>query len=577
MRRGILLAIALIVPAVSHLLVRELQFVHRIELLIYDWHAHALPSIPPDDRLVLVGMDDESLNHLPLPRPAYPLPRTIHARVVQELHEAGAKVIGFDVMFTAPIPEEDAIFGNAMEAAQPVMCAIKPEGEIVGGDEIATLTLPAPLLLPHLKPCSVMAPVLFGKVRWLMPSVVDSNTTKRYPHIAAAMAEALGGNPAAAPTGRDGEILIRFAGPGGTYKPVPYYQVFDGSWKQTRGPEFFRGKAVLIGVVSSFNDHAITPVGEMQGVEVNIQAAQAMLQGNWIRHWNEAQNYLLKSVLCVLLVFAVWTMGMRRAFIFFLVESAIWIVLSHQLFVKDQVWADTSEPMLALLLTLVVASAYEAARVRRVFHRFMPSQVAEQMLESNVEERSSSREIEATVVFCDVRESTRLADGLPSETVEEILRRYFNAGEELAIQLGAELDKFVGDEIMLYFEDRRGYEGHAVRAVRWAMEMQEACRRITETGVAGEIGLRVGIGISTGMVRLGTVGAAHRIQHTVMGDAVNTASRIQALTKELGEPIVVSESAWDKLGDIVQCEPIGTAAIRGKEKSVKLYKPVRIL
>lgn len=575
MRRSMLLAIALIIPAISHLVVREIPGLYSLELLIYDMHVRALPSIPADDRLVLVGMDDESLNHLPLTRPTYPLPRTMHAKVVQALHDAGAKVIAFDVMFTAPIPDEDVIFGAAMENAKPVLCAIRPDSQIVGGEEIVTLTMPAPLLLPHVTPCSVLAPHLFGKVRGLMPDTVDYNTTDRYPHLSFALAQALGGNPETAPTVGDGEILIRFAGPAGTFKHVPYSEVFDGTWKQSRGSDFFRGKAVVIGTVSPFVDHAVTPLGDMQGVEVNIQATQAMLQGNWIRHWSELQNYLLKSTLCLLLIAVVLMMGMRQAFVFFLIEAVVWSFTAHQLFERTQVWADTLEPTLALLMTLIVVSAYEAARIRRVFHRFMPTKVAEQMLESSME-KPSSREIEATIVFCDVRDSTRLAETLPSATVEELLRQYFVAGEESAIRLGAELDKFVGDEIMLYFEDRRGFEGHAVRAVRWALEIQEACRRITESGLAGNTGFRVGVGISTGIVRLGTVGAARRIQHTVMGDAVNTASRIQALTKELGEPIVIGETTWDKVNHAVAGTPIGETSIRGKEKPVRLYKPERM-
>src|SRR5450759_5017428 len=92
-RRNALIAIALIVPAFSQWLVRAIPVVTRSELLIYDWRSRALPPTALDPRLVLVGMDDESLNHLPLDRPSYPLPRTMHAKVLTELHDAGARII----------------------------------------------------------------------------------------------------------------------------------------------------------------------------------------------------------------------------------------------------------------------------------------------------------------------------------------------------------------------------------------------------------------------------------------------------------------------------------------------------
>ena len=133
-------------------------------------------------------------------------------------------------------------------------------------------------------------------------------------------------------------------------------------------------------------------------------------------------------------------------------------------------------------------------------------------------------EKDVTIVFCDIRDSTKLGETLPSATIEDLLKRYFVAGEEAAVRLGTELDKFVGDEIMLFFEDRPCFEDHAIRGVRWALAIQDAARRITASGLAGDIGFRVGVGVCTGSARVGLVGAKQRIQHTVVGDAVNTAS-----------------------------------------------------
>ena len=122
-----------------------------------------------------------------------------------------------------------------------------------------------------------------------------------------------------------------------------------------------------------------------------------------------------------------------------------------------------------------------------------------------------------------------------------------------------------------------GFESHAVRAVRWAFDIQEACKTITDSGLAGEIGFRVGVGVATGVVRVGTVGARQRIQHTVIGDTVNTASRVQALTKEFNEPIIVAESTCLKVSDKIKCAFIREVPIRGKQNPMKLYKPVQIL
>ena len=158
-----------------------------------------------------------------------------------------------------------------------------------------------------------------------MPTVVDATTSERYPHMSAALAETLGTSGSTAPAGPDGEIFIRFIGPEGTFKPVPYYEVFNGTWRQSRGPDFFRGKTVLIGTVSSLTDRPLTPLGNMAGTEVLLQAAQAMAAGNWIRHWSEGTGYVFKTILSLLLVLAIWKFGARRALIVFVVEAVVWV------------------------------------------------------------------------------------------------------------------------------------------------------------------------------------------------------------------------------------------------------------
>jgi adenylate cyclase len=569
-------AIAVLAPAATRWFIRGSPAIHRAELLIYDWHARSLPNIPPDDRIVLVGMDQESLGHLPLDRPSYPLPRTIHASVVRTLHAAGARVVAFDAFFSRSIPAEDPEFAAALSQARPVLCGTEPHVSIVDGNEVVTFTPPDEALRPYLTACSILAPPVLGKFRWLKPETIDAGSMERYTHMTVALAQAMGGSFAPAPRGGDGEFLIRFAGPPNTFKPVPLYQVFDGSWRQRFGPDFFRGKAVLIGIIDPLVDRALTPVGQMQGVEVLAQAAQTILQANWIGHWSEAENAGLAAALCLTMAACIWRLGVRWALLCFVIEGIGWVLAAHQMFIMRQHWADTMEPVASLALTLVVASVYEAGRVRRVFHRFLPSHVAEHMLKANATETASTRETEATIVFCDVRGSTQLAETVSSERMEELLRRYFTAGEDAARQLGTEIDKFVGDEIMLYFEDRAGAEHHALRALRWSFEIHKACKDITASGLAGELGFRVGVGMCTGVIRIGTVGARRRIQHTVIGDAVNTASRVQALTKDLQQATLVGETTWQQVTEHVEGLLVGEVPIRGKARPLKLYAPVRL-
>jgi len=586
-----LLVIVLAVAPASTWLLRKLQSVHSLELLVYRWHVSGLPAIPADDRIVIVGMDEESLSRLPLERPSYPLPRSFHAHLLDELRQGDAKAVGFDIMFTREIPAEDTVFAKSLELSGNAFCGVEPNGEVKDGRESVRFTKNASLLRPYVRGCSLLAPRPFGQVLWILPAIADAETSERYPHITMALAASyLGVNasdavlrttfdvgPIHAPLGPEGELFIRFAGPAGTFKPIPYHEVYSGEWRRTRGEAFFKDKIVLVGMISPLVDRAITPFGDIQGVEVLAQTTQAILQSNWFTPWSEFSNYAFKIALSAVLAFAVWALGLRRALIVAAIEVGLWVLVAHRVFAWRGIWIDTVEPLGTLVLSLGALTSFETNRIRRVFHRFMPSHVADEMLHADASHTGKSEEKDLTIVFCDVRDSTKLGEKLTPEQFEKLLREYFNAGEDAALQLGTELDKFVGDEIMLFFEDRPGLEDHAMRGVRWALAIQEACKRITESGMAGDIGFRVGVGVCTGRARMGMVGAKQRIQHTVVGDAVNAAARLQSATKELNRGIVIGESTWERVKDRCEAEDLGEISVKGKQIPMRIFCPTSIL
>jgi adenylate cyclase len=591
----LLLLLALAVPITSEVLALwKLARVRGLELLIYDVHCRSLPRLKPDPRIVIVGMDDATLDRLSaLERHSYPLPRNYHGRVVDTLHDAGARVIGFDVWFTDRAPrEEDALFAAAMKRHGKVVAGLKSDTEAVDGDERILFTPSAPLLRPYILPGALLMQRSFGdEIRWFLPYPADSHTTRRYPLLAVALAASYFGEadreplirdtfrlgPINAPIGERGEILIRYAGPAGTFTYVPYHEVYNGTWKKRRGEDYFRGKIALIGRISEIEDRQQTPLYDMQGVEVVANATQTLLQGRYIRHTPAYVNFLIKLCLCVALALVVWKMGLGLGLALALVEMAAWVVTSNRLFVSRLLWVDLVEPVGTLALTFVAMALYEIVRIRRVFYRFVPSQVASQMLRSPENASARTAEREVTVVFCDIRRYTEMSETLPAEAVESILHAYFTAGEKAAQELNTELDKFVGDEIMLFFEGKTREGSHALRAVRWALTMQDFARRQDQSGVTGKIGFRIGVGISSGKVRVGTVGAEKRIQGTVIGDAVNVAARLQEATKTVGRPILISRSTYDSIEFQVDAELLGEITVKGKQEPLTVYYPRKIV
>jgi adenylate cyclase len=388
-QRGRLIALlltALLAPAATHWVMGWLPSLHRLELLAYSWHCRSLPGLPADERIVLVGMDEASLDRLPLERRAYPLPRSIHARLVDELREADAAIVAFDIWFVRGAAKEDALFAEAIRRHGKVIGAARPLVRMQRGQEQVTFDPPPPLLRPWMIPASVLVPQPFGEVLWVDTWPRDATTGELYPHISVAAVACYLGEELRPPVdnhlqigrldvplGDDGELLIRYAGPGGTFNPVPYYEVFSGEWKKKRGADFFRNKIVLVGAINPWADRHDTPLGNMPGVEIHANAIQTMLQGNWPRHWSVLENYLVTAALCLLAAASFWRLGLAAGLAATFGLALAWLLAAHQLFLRAGVWADAVEPQGAMAATFGLAAALEARRMRRVFRRFMPS------------------------------------------------------------------------------------------------------------------------------------------------------------------------------------------------------------
>lgn len=587
-RFAALIGIAVGANILAAILAKEVPALKSAEFLAYDRHAASEPRLKPDPRIVIVGMDDDSLGKMG--RASYPLPRIMHARLIHALKEAGAKVIAFDVWFTAETPD-DVELARAARECGPVFCALDSDSQNGQEGEALHFIKPARELRRALKPFFIrMRRGPGDKVRDFLPYPVDSETGERPLHMAVALAAAwngdLGKEPLlrdrftlgriSAPVGMDQETLVRYAGPAGTWSYVPYHEAYSGNWKR-RSPTLFRDKIVLVGRIDDVEDRHLTPLGDMNGVEIIANAAQTLLQSLYISHIHQTANWIAGLILSLVFVLNVARFGWPVGILVLGGESLSWWWLTQGLFVRESLWIDAVGPIFAVGLTCAGTGAYEAMRMLQVFRRLLPSDVAGKYALAGAGESAHTAEEEMSVVFCDVRNYTSLSESLDSAALEKLIHAFFRAGEEIAHRTLGQVDKFVGDSIMLYFQAIRGREPHEMRAVRWALEMQESARRIEESGAAGAIGFQVGVGIASGKVRIGSVGARRRIQHTLIGDAVNTASRLQDLTKQRDTPILIGERTYARIRDQIEAEPFGEVTVKGKQDPLRVYGPIRIL
>jgi class 3 adenylate cyclase len=209
---------------------------------------------------------------------------------------------------------------------------------------------------------------------------------------------------------------------------------------------------------------------------------------------------------------------------------------------------------------------------RRGLERFLPPNVVERVLQGDPLRLEGER-LTVTILFADLRGSTALAERLAPEQVVAVLNTYLRVMAKSVIDAGGILDKFLGDGLMAIFGAMGDASHGAAAATQSATDMRA---RLTALNVdrekRGEPVIQFGIGVHTGEVVLGAVGLPERSDYTAIGDTVNTASRMESLTKEFHvDSVLSSETAGRLDGNDGALRPLGEAVVRGKAAAMRIF------
>lgn len=550
----------------------------RLEMTLYDAWFRLSGIHNPGQQVVVIAIDDKSINYFGQKYGVqFPWPRSIYGALLEQLHDA--KVVTFDLVFDAPTkPEEDMALADA----------IKKHGRVVlAGMYAFEEKKPGEKEQVWYGPASQLGAAGVGMVNMpidtdqVVRSVTLADTSDKEPMYSLGLITAMvatGFTPEKAqlepgylkigdkaiPINGLNQARPNFWGPGGTFKTYSFADVLEGKIQ----PFVFKDKIVLIGPTApSFHDEKPTPFSTSNmvlsgnqptpGVEIHATVIQSFFDGQWFRKVSPLINIAFLLFVGMLTTLVVSGRGPSRGLIGALVLIAGVVVFAFAIWKYAHLWLNMGTPVALIFVTYAVTTATEFViaelgrrRTKAMFSRYVSPAVAEELMrDPDSVGLGGSRKV-VTVMFCDIRGFTSYSENKDPEEVVSRLNEYLTAMTNVIFRNGGTLDKYLGDGLMALFGAPIFYPDHIERAVRTAVEIQQAINELNDRWAANNMPpLNIGVGINTGDALVGNVGSPERMDYTVIGEDVNLASRVEGLTKTFGTLIVISERSVRLLGE----------------------------
>ncbi|MGK2877409.1 MAG: CHASE2 domain-containing protein, partial [Solirubrobacterales bacterium] len=546
-----------------------------LELSTVDQRFSIRGPLPSEEskNVVLVAIDDKTFSDLQL---RWPFRRNVQAKVIDELSQAGAKVIVEDIQYTepslAPYEEDDYVLAESIANAGNVVLATSEtnpktgETSVMGGDE-AVKQMNATVGHANFPFDADGVIRRFNRVRGGIPTL-----------SVAAVTRATGEAPAKE-NFPHGSAWINFVGRGGKVQRIPFSDVYSGRFNNNA----VRGKIVVIGATNNTlqDIHPTSVSNAMSGPEIHANSIATIL--NYFPMGKAP--WIVALLLILLFGFAEPLLNLRlnplSAFFICMGGGIFYVLATIYIFNLGYILPVTF-PLVALALSMVatlgvngLSAAFEKERVRNEFARFAPDSVVDQVLdEAGDGNKLGGKRVTATLLFSDLRGFTTFSEKLEPELVIATLNDYLTEMSEAILDHHGTLVSFMGDGIMAVFGAPVETNDHADKALLAAREMLGRMHDFNERMAAADLGdgFKMGIGLNTGPVMSGNVGSERRLEYTAIGDTTNTAARLEGMTKGTPYQLYISQETRDALSEVPEdFEFVEEMAVRGREASLRVW------
>ena len=328
-----------------------------------------------------------------------------------------------------------------------------------------------------------------------------------------------------------------------------------------------------------------TALGELvPGVSIHAQAVEQIISQTFLYRpdWTNGLEIVVTLLLGALLTYLLVVLGAQYsaligAAVLAAGIAASWFAFAHFGLLFDPIYPSLSvvSVYLAVLGVLYVATDKEKRFVRRAFGQYLAPELLAKLESAPQMMRLGGETRQLTLMFMDVRDFTPISEGLTAPELVDFMNHLLTPlSDAIQSELGT-IDKFIGDAIMAFWNAPLDIADHPLRACRAALKMRAVLADLNARdafgfGQRGLANVRIGIGVHTGLACVGNMGSERRFNYSAMGDVVNTTSRIESNTKELGVDIVVSDDIARAVAGFAVLEA-GELLMKGKSRPVKLF------
>ena len=351
---------------------------------------------------------------------------------------------------------------------------------------------------------------------------------------------------------------------------IPRIDYADKDWSS------MKGKIVFIGTTFKGSTFVLTPDGLKNTHEIMALSTETLLSGKFITRpqWTPYVEFAVMILCMSLFIIFIPRLGIWMSFVPFLLYNIFVVLSSFYLFTKYLYLTNWSYPVIIgflvfshLIYNNFVRENRLKLQIKKQFEHYLAPEMVKKLQDNPSLLKLGGETRELTFLFCDIRGFTPISEKYKSnpQGLTKLINSFLTPMTDIILKSGGTIDKYMGDCIMAFWNAPLDCHNHQEKAIITAAKMRQKMKELN-------LGFNIGIGINTGQAVVGNMGSEQRFDYSVLGDAVNLASRLEGISKDFNTTIIIGEDTYQAVEHLYnKMYRLGTVSVKGKSNKVVIY------